>query len=59
MDPISLVGTVLTILLKYGPDAYVKARQLLAKKDLPTEAEWAELDAILMKSGEDYFKPRV
>jgi hypothetical protein len=59
MDPVTLVGTVLTILLKYGPDAYMKARQLLAKKDMPTEAEWAELDAILQKTGESYFAPRV
>ena len=50
------VVAILTILVKYGPDAYMKARQLLAKKDLPTEAEWAELDAILQKMGADYFK---
>lgn len=49
------VELVLTILIKYGPAAYDVARKLLAKKDLPTEAEWAELDAILQKKGEDYF----
>lgn len=45
---------ILTILAKYGPDAYLKARQILAKKD-PTEADWAELDVILQKTGESYF----
>ena len=53
------VVAILTILVKYGPDAYLKARQLMAKKDLPTEAEWAELDAILQKTGESYFAPKV
>lgn len=49
------VELILTILVKYGPAAYDVARKLLAKKDLPTDAEWAELDAILQKKGEDYF----
>lgn len=53
------VEMVLMILLKYGPEAYAKARQLLAKKGLPTEAEWAELDVILAKTGEEYFTPVV
>jgi hypothetical protein len=53
------VEIALGLLLKYGPEIYKQARILLAKKDLPTEAEWAELDAILMKSGEDYFAPKV
>jgi len=46
---------IITILAKYGPDAYLKARAILAKKDLPTEAEWKELDDILLKTGESYF----
>lgn len=49
------VEIVLGILLRYGPAAYDVARKLLAKKDLPTPAEWAELDAILAKTGESYF----
>ena len=49
----------LALLLKYGPAVYEVARKLLAKKDLPTEAEWKELDDILLKSGESYFAPRV
>jgi len=49
---------IITILAKYGPDAYLKARAILSKKE-PTEADWAELDAILLKKGEDYFAPKV
>lgn len=45
---------IITILAKYGPDAYLKARAILAKKE-PTESDWAELDAILLKTGESYF----
>ncbi len=52
------VEIVLSLLIKYGPDAYAVARKLLAKKDLPTEAEWAELDAILLKTGDSYFAPK-
>lgn len=44
--------------LKYGPAAYMAARKILAKKE-PTEADWKELDDILMKKGEDYFAPKV
>lgn len=53
------VEIVLALLIKYGPDAYAVGRKLLAKKDLPTEAEWKELDDILLKSGESYFAPKV
>ena len=54
------VEIALGLLLKYGPAVYETARKLLAKRDaLPTEAEWAELDAILRKTGEAYFAPRV
>ena len=53
------VEIALALLLKYGPEVYAVARKLLAKKDLPTEADWAELDAILQKKGEDYFAPKV
>jgi hypothetical protein len=49
------VEIALGLLLKYGPEVYRQARLLLAKKDLPTDAEWAELDAILEKTGESYF----
>lgn len=50
------VEIALGLLLKYGPEVYKQARLLLAKKDLPTEAEWAELDAILLKTGASYFE---
>lgn len=53
------VEIALALLLKYGPEVYTVARKLLAKKDLPTEAEWAELDTILKKTGESYFAPKV
>ena len=53
------VEIALGLLLRYGPAVYEVARKLLAKKDLPTEAEWKELDDILLKSGESYFAPRV
>ena len=52
------VEIALALLLKYGPEVYTVARKLLAKKDLPTEADWKELDDILMKTGESYFAPR-
>ena len=58
MTGIEVVVALITILAKYGPDAYLKARQILATKE-PTEAQWAELDAILLKRGDDYFKPKV
>lgn len=44
--------------LKYGPAAYMAARKILSKKE-PTEADWKELDDILMKTGESYFAPKV
>ena len=53
------VEIALGLLLRYGPAVYEVARKLLAKKDLPTEAEWKELDDILLKSGESYFAPKV
>ncbi len=49
------VEIALGLLLKYGPAVYAEARKLLAKTTLPTEAEWKELDAILLKTGESYF----
>lgn len=49
---------IITILAKYGPDAYLKARAILAKKE-PTESDWKELDDILLKTGESYFAPKV
>lgn len=55
MTGVEAVIALITILARYGPDAYLKARQILATKE-PTEAQWAELDAILMKTGESYFK---
>jgi hypothetical protein len=54
-----LVTLLLGIALKYGPDAYLTARKLLAMKTAPTEADWAELDAILSKTGESYFERSV
>ncbi len=53
------VEIALGLLLKYGPAVYEQARKLLAKKDLPTDAEWKELDDILLKTGESYFAPKV
>ena len=58
MTGVEVVIALITILAKYGPDAYLKARQILATKE-PTEAQWAELDAILLKTGESYFAPKV
>jgi hypothetical protein len=52
---VSGVEIALALLLKYGPEVYTVARKLLAKKDLPTEADWKELDDILLKTGESYF----
>lgn len=58
MDP-SAALTILTILAKYGPEAYAVARRILSKKE-PTEADYAELDTILAKTGASYFEgPKV
>lgn len=53
------VAIILQLLLKYGPDVAQWASKLMQKKSLPTDAEWAEIDAILKKTGESYFAPRV
>ena len=52
----SIVALVLEYGLRYGPDAIIKVRQLLEKKDLPTDAEWNELLVILQKTGASYFE---
>lgn len=49
------VEIALGLLLRYGPAVYEQARKLLAMKELPTEAQWKELDDILVKTGESYF----
>lgn len=53
MDP-ATVAMLLTLLTKYGPEVYKAARKLLSSS-APTEADWAELDRILDKTGESYF----
>jgi hypothetical protein len=53
MDP-ATVAMLLTLLSKYGPDVYKAARKLISGAP-PTPADWAELDAILDKTGESYF----
>ena len=55
----SELAIVAGLLLKYGPDVAKFFRDAFAKKTLPTDAEWAELDAILLKTGESYFAPKV
>lgn len=50
-----IVQLILEYGLRYGPDVMIAVRKILAKKDMPTEAEWAELDLILQKTGESYF----
>ena len=59
MGATEIIALVLQYGLKYGPEAAAIARKLLTKKDLPTDAEWAELDAILLKTKDDYFAPRL
>lgn len=54
MNPVIVL--LLKVFLEQGFDAFVKFRALLSKKDLPTEAEWAEIDAILQKTGRSYFE---
>ena len=54
MNPV--VVLLLKVFIEQGFDAFVKFRALLTKKDLPTEAEWAEIDAILQKTGRSYFE---
>jgi hypothetical protein len=53
MDP-ATISMLLGLLLKYGPDVYKSARKLISGTP-PTEADWAELDTILAKTGESYF----
>ena len=57
MSPAAIV-LILEYGLKYGPAAYMAARKILSKKE-PTEADWQELDTILLKKGEDYFATKV
>ena len=54
----SLIALVLEYGLRYGPQAIIAVRRILAT-ETPTEADWAALDAILQKKGEDYFAPKV
>lgn len=51
----SEVAIVAGLLLRYGPEVAKFFRDAFAKKTPPTAAEWAELDAILQKTGESYF----
>lgn len=44
------------LLLRYGPEVAKFFREAFAKKTPPTAAEWAELDAILLKTGASYFE---
>ena len=58
MEPLStaaIIGLVLQYGLKYGPEVMILVRKILASKDFPTEAQWKELDDILLKTGESYF----
>ena len=54
MNPV--VVLLLKVFLNEGFDAFVKFRAIAMKKDLPTDAEWAEIDAILQKTGRSYFE---
>lgn len=51
-----VVQLILEYGLRYGPDMMIAVRKILAKKELPTEADWEEIDAILRKTGESYFE---
>ncbi len=53
-----IIALILEYGLKYGPEAIIAVRRILATEK-PTEADWAALDAILQKKGEDYFAPKV
>lgn len=53
MDPATVV-LILQYGLKYGPEVISVVRKLLASK-APTDADWAELETILAKTGESYF----
>lgn len=53
MDPVVLL--LLQLLAKYGPQVFIEAKSLLAKQTV-TIADFAALDALLEKRGEDYFK---
>lgn len=52
MDP-ATVALVIQVLVKYGPEAYVAVRKLLAGP--VSDADWKALDAILEKTGASYF----
>ena len=53
------VTLILQLLVKYGPDVAKWATKLVQKKSLPTDAEWAEIEAILAKPGASYFEIKV
>jgi len=46
---------IIQLLIKYGPEVAKWGQKLLGKKDAPTEADWAEIEKILEKTGESYF----
>lgn len=50
------VAIILGLLVRYGPEAYEWGRKLLAQKTAPTDAQWKELDDILLKTGDSYFQ---
>ena len=54
MDPIT-IGSLITILAKYGPDVYSAAVKLLHTSD-PTLADFEVLKTVAYKSAADYVK---
>lgn len=48
---------LLSLLAKYGPEVYARAKSLLAKTTV-TFGDTNELDVLLAKTGESYFEPR-
>ena len=49
---------ILQLLVKYGPEVAKWAQKLFTKGAMPTDADWAEIEKILEKTGESYFAPK-
>jgi len=54
MDPLT-IGSLITILAKYGPDVYAAAVKLLHTPN-PTLADFEALKVVALKSADDYVK---
>lgn len=55
--PTDVIVLLIQVLIKYGPDVFLKVKSLLSKTNVTLE-DFAELDNLLAKSGESYFEKK-